>query len=342
MKNRGQAAMEFLMTYGWAIMVVLIAVGALSYFGVLSPDKFIPERCILEAGIGCIDFKVNENSVTLVLRNGKGEDIQIRNITAENCIGNSSGSITNGGQRTFIVDGCNNVPNERYIGDVNVTYLGEGGLIHKNIGNLVDKIETGIYTTILFNDSFSEGAPSKHFGFNTNALPPDSYAGWTVLNGSFIIEDGYLKNWYGNDIIKLNSPSNDPFGKAIRSKVLETQYLRYPTLILGWQDPYNYYALQFSSGSGSGGTIKISNVINGVGTTLSEINVDLDIGIWYWLELRWVSPTQLEGEVWDADWNNLTIVQATVSEGWTTGDYALKTIRGANAVWFDDYQVRSI
>ncbi len=44
--KKGQAALEFLMTYGWAILVVLAAVGALAYFGVLSPGKFLPEKCI--------------------------------------------------------------------------------------------------------------------------------------------------------------------------------------------------------------------------------------------------------------------------------------------------------
>ncbi len=31
---------EFLLTYGWAILIVLIAIGALAYFGVLSPEDF--------------------------------------------------------------------------------------------------------------------------------------------------------------------------------------------------------------------------------------------------------------------------------------------------------------
>ena len=35
--RKGQAAMEFLMTYGWAILVVLVVIGALAYFGILSP-----------------------------------------------------------------------------------------------------------------------------------------------------------------------------------------------------------------------------------------------------------------------------------------------------------------
>lgn len=34
--------MDFLMTYGWAILVVLIAIGMLAYFGILNPDKLVP------------------------------------------------------------------------------------------------------------------------------------------------------------------------------------------------------------------------------------------------------------------------------------------------------------
>ncbi|MBD3163915.1 hypothetical protein GF323_01835 [Candidatus Woesearchaeota archaeon] len=54
-RKRAQAAMEFLMTYGWAILVVLVAIGALAYFGVLSPERFLPERCDGPAGLTCLD-----------------------------------------------------------------------------------------------------------------------------------------------------------------------------------------------------------------------------------------------------------------------------------------------
>ena len=37
---KGQAAMEFLMTYGWAILVVLLAIGALAAFGVFDMGKY--------------------------------------------------------------------------------------------------------------------------------------------------------------------------------------------------------------------------------------------------------------------------------------------------------------
>ncbi len=57
--GKGQAAMEFLMTYGWAIMVVLVVIGALGYFGVLNPSRFIPEKCDISIGFSCQDLVVS-------------------------------------------------------------------------------------------------------------------------------------------------------------------------------------------------------------------------------------------------------------------------------------------
>lgn len=39
MNRKEQAGLEFLMTYGWAILVVLVTIAVLAYFGVLSPTK---------------------------------------------------------------------------------------------------------------------------------------------------------------------------------------------------------------------------------------------------------------------------------------------------------------
>ena len=41
--RKSQAALEFLMTYGWAVLVVLVVIGVLAYFGVLNPCRFYPE-----------------------------------------------------------------------------------------------------------------------------------------------------------------------------------------------------------------------------------------------------------------------------------------------------------
>ena len=81
MKKRGQVAMEFIMTYGWAILVVLVAIGALAYFGVLNPSKYLPEKCVFTTGVTCRDFILQESGTDLVVRfnleNGLGESMTI-------------------------------------------------------------------------------------------------------------------------------------------------------------------------------------------------------------------------------------------------------------------------
>ena len=54
--QRGQAALEFLTTYGWAFLVILVVIGALAYFGVLDPSKFVPERCTMQQEFTCKDY----------------------------------------------------------------------------------------------------------------------------------------------------------------------------------------------------------------------------------------------------------------------------------------------
>src|SRR6185436_6826697 len=77
MMRKGQAAMEFLMTYGWAILVVLAAIGALAYFGVLSPDRLLPDKCTATPPFTCTQNKVTAASgeVNIFLQNSAGVDL---------------------------------------------------------------------------------------------------------------------------------------------------------------------------------------------------------------------------------------------------------------------------
>ncbi len=49
--KRGQAAMEYLMTYGWAILVIVIVLAALLYLGIFNLNP--PEVCTMPAGMSC-------------------------------------------------------------------------------------------------------------------------------------------------------------------------------------------------------------------------------------------------------------------------------------------------
>ncbi|MBW2983810.1 hypothetical protein KY361_01740 [Candidatus Woesearchaeota archaeon] len=85
--KKGQAAMEFLMTYGWAILVVLIAIGALAYFGVLSPEKFLPEKCVISSGSGlfCEEFTTSAtaNTVTIRIKNILTDSAWVDSVTLD-------------------------------------------------------------------------------------------------------------------------------------------------------------------------------------------------------------------------------------------------------------------
>ncbi|MBL7147729.1 MAG: hypothetical protein ISS82_02800 [Nanoarchaeota archaeon] len=66
--KKSQSAMEYLMTYGWAILIILIAVGALFYLGVFSPST--PSTCQMSAPFNCQDVKVSETPNELQLAVG--------------------------------------------------------------------------------------------------------------------------------------------------------------------------------------------------------------------------------------------------------------------------------
>ncbi|MBU1198737.1 MAG: hypothetical protein KKF46_02235 [Nanoarchaeota archaeon] len=89
--RKGQAALEFLTTYGWAFIVILVMIGALAYFGVLNPSKVLPNKCTAEAGFSCKDYRILSTNVSVVLSNGKGGGFTVGNVTAESDAGKVQG-----------------------------------------------------------------------------------------------------------------------------------------------------------------------------------------------------------------------------------------------------------
>ena len=64
-KRKGQAATEFLTTYGWAFLVILIMIGTLAYFGILKPSKLLPDRCNFGPEVNCLDFQISKTVNTI-------------------------------------------------------------------------------------------------------------------------------------------------------------------------------------------------------------------------------------------------------------------------------------
>lgn len=147
---RAQAAMEFLMTYGWAILVVLAAIGALAYFGVLNPSRTLPRSCTIVPGMSCDDFKITTNSLQLVLRNGMGDDASSVTVAVQGCTADAKangddswadGTIL-GGTGGITLTGCSNgAVTSRFKKDVTITYTTSAGVSHTVTGIATGKVE---------------------------------------------------------------------------------------------------------------------------------------------------------------------------------------------------------
>lgn len=82
-RMKAQAALEFLTTYGWAFLVILIMIGTLAYFGILSPGKILPNRCTFGSEFQCNDYQISAtaNTFKLKLKNAVAEAIDVSSIT---------------------------------------------------------------------------------------------------------------------------------------------------------------------------------------------------------------------------------------------------------------------
>ncbi len=98
---RGQAALEFLMTYGWVLVIIVIAGAALYSMGILNPSTYMKKGCVGFEKIHYKDhlFKTSpddtglwtvwsseterESIFQLRIQNGAGETLRIRGLDVE-------------------------------------------------------------------------------------------------------------------------------------------------------------------------------------------------------------------------------------------------------------------
>jgi len=145
--KQAQAATEFLMAYGWAIIIGILAIAALAYLGILNPEGFLPNKCILPAGITCADYRVESYRIVLVLQNDQ-EPITIDKVIAsaneQECVNNKSTTLSANQKAIFILTDCNNgVQGNKFDGIINITYTPANKLSHNIEGILKSKVEEG-------------------------------------------------------------------------------------------------------------------------------------------------------------------------------------------------------
>ena len=211
--KRSQAAIEFLASYGWAFLVILIVIGALSYFGVLSPSKLLPDRCNFGAELSCVDYSIASNGIELKLRNNAGSKIIVDSfaLSTENaqisCDSNIIGRIWDAGEVKIIPIGCDFANSGIIAGDkgkinVKITYHSakSSAAFGKELqGELYATAQPGAHNFIQWSTSvagfwsFDEGFGTQagDSSSNANAVKLFNGAAWVAgKKGSAISFDG--------------------------------------------------------------------------------------------------------------------------------------------------------
>lgn len=137
MRKKGQAAMEFLMTYGWAILAAIIAIGVLAYFGVFSPGKYVTGTAVVTPPFYANAWNVKPVGVTLEIKNNGGETYDIISVDVSNCGTDSTGWNVAAGSSQAMTIACTVAPvvGDSFKGDITISY--------RKVGSAVDLTSTG-------------------------------------------------------------------------------------------------------------------------------------------------------------------------------------------------------
>ena len=82
-KVNGQAALDFMMSYGWAIALVVIVAAALFMLGIFDTNSFVGTKAYGFSGVGVKGWQMNSGVMSVKLTNNVGQRINITGISAE-------------------------------------------------------------------------------------------------------------------------------------------------------------------------------------------------------------------------------------------------------------------
>jgi hypothetical protein len=83
-EKKGQVSIEYLINYGWALIVLAVVIAAMLASGAFNPGNYMLEECYFGSAFKCVAQAVSTNADTYVnlnLTNTLGYPIKLANIT---------------------------------------------------------------------------------------------------------------------------------------------------------------------------------------------------------------------------------------------------------------------
>jgi hypothetical protein len=143
--KRGQIATEFLMNYGWAILILILVLGSLSYMGVINIDKYFPSHCYIKGELSCEEYIIDEYFTTIRLRNIAGKDLIIKSVELKGKLEGINGlerGLENGEETIFRIKHKPLLEGEKFKTKMLIDYYSkESGITHTKKGNILAKVQ---------------------------------------------------------------------------------------------------------------------------------------------------------------------------------------------------------
>ena len=90
--KKAQAAMEFLMTYGWAIMAAAVVIAVLAWSGALNPQRLLPQSATLSGNTLRVvpnGYSVKKDAINLQIENSGGSSVVLKTVNISAGTGNN-------------------------------------------------------------------------------------------------------------------------------------------------------------------------------------------------------------------------------------------------------------
>jgi uncharacterized protein (UPF0333 family) len=142
--KKGQAAMEFLMTYGWAILAAVIVVGVLWYM-IGDPSNLVGNKVQLSSPFAAEGVAITSTAIQVEFRNGLAKPITVTSVKVADCVANvtsfdvAAGAI--GVATANVSAGCSLTSGSRVTGDVTISYnTSVGGISQSGTGSITGQV----------------------------------------------------------------------------------------------------------------------------------------------------------------------------------------------------------
>lgn len=158
-KHKAQSALEFLMSYGWAMLVLVVIAAVLWYAGIFNPEKFAEKSVYFDVLTG-LDVKADTaGNLTVTVGNNLGRSITLNGVAYVDGVAKtvlphnqSSFSLSPGAKTTIII--VNAFPSNHSMGErvrlenVFIEYAdSKSGITYEAKGHLQAKVENATVIT---------------------------------------------------------------------------------------------------------------------------------------------------------------------------------------------------